>query len=111
LASGGTSVDAGALRGRKRAEEHLPHRLAGLRAIVAAQRQAAPQVRTSRLSTRLTAAEARRQPIARKGSPAEARPPAQPIGARPTALGYPRRAVAKPRPQASSPSPTPSSRG
>ena len=110
LASGFAIVDAFALRGRKRAEEHLPHLLADLRAIVDGQSQADPRFRTSRLYTRLTAAEVRRQLIAQKGYTDEELPTAQTIGAKLNALGYTLRAVAKTQPQKRSLRPTPSSR-
>ena len=61
LASGVSCIDAFHLRGRKRAEEHLPKLLTDIRAIVDSQSQADPQFRAQRLSTRLTAAEVRRQ--------------------------------------------------
>src|SRR5262249_4651642 len=67
--SGVSCIDPWALRGRKRAEEHLPNLLTDLQAIVDSQSQTAPQFRTPRLYTRLTAAEGRRQLIAQKGSP------------------------------------------
>ena len=111
LESGVAIVDAFAVRGRKRAEEHLPHLLADLRAIVDGQSQADPQFRTSRLYTRLTAAEVRRQLIAQKGYTDEELPTVQTIGAKLNALGYTLRAVAKTQPQKSSPRPTPSSSG
>jgi hypothetical protein len=110
LASGFAIVDAFALRGRKRAEEHLPHLLADLRAIVDGQSQADPRFRTNRLYTRLTAAEARRQLIAQRGYTDEELPTVQTIGAKLAALGYTLRAVAKTQPQKRSPRPTPSSR-
>ena len=110
LASGFAIVDAFALRGRKRAEEHLPHLLADLRAIVDGQSQADPRFRTSRLYTRLTAAEVRRQLIAQQGYTDEELPTAQTIGAKLNALGYTLRAVAKTQPQKRSLRPTPSSR-
>ena len=50
LASGFAIVDAFALRGRKRAEDHLPHLLGDLEAIVASQSQADPSFRTTRLA-------------------------------------------------------------
>ena len=109
LASGFAIVDAFALRGRKRAEEHLPHLLADLRAIVDGQSQADPRFRTNRLDTRLTAAEVRRQLIARKGYTDAELPTVQTIGAKLNALGYTLRTVAKTRPQKRSPRPTPSS--
>src|SRR5215813_10954643 len=67
LASGVRCIDAFALRGRKRAEEHLPNLLPDIQTIVDSQSQADPQFRTTRLYTRLTAAEVRRQLIAQKG--------------------------------------------
>src|SRR5438128_7769396 len=57
LESGISCVDAFGCRGRKRAEEHLPHLLTDIRAIVDGQRQTDPQFKTNRLYTRLTAAE------------------------------------------------------
>ena len=109
LASGMTCVDAFALRGRKRAEAHLPTLLADLEAIVSGQSQADPTFRTTRLYTRLTAAEVRRQLIARHGYTDEQLPCVQTIGAKLNALGYHPQAVAKSKPQKRSPRPTPSS--
>lgn len=110
LASGFAIVDAFALRGRKRAEEHLPVLLADITAIVDGQSQADPQFRTNRLYTRLTAAEVRRQLIAQKGYTDDELPTVQTIGAKLNALGYHPTKVAKTRPQKRSPRPTPSSR-
>jgi DDE family transposase len=109
LESGFAIVDAFALRGRKRAEEHLPHLLADLTAIVDGQSQADPQFRTTRLYTRLTAAEVRRQLIAQRGYTAAELPTVQTIGAKLDELGYRLRKVAKSQPQKRSPRPTPSS--
>ena len=111
LESGFAIVDAFALRGRKRAEERLPHLLADLTAVVDGQSQADPRFRTNRLYTRLTAAEVRRQLIAQRGYTDEELPTVQTIGAKLNALGYTLRAVAKTQPQKSSPKPTPSSSG
>lgn len=110
LASGFAVVDAFALRGRKRAEAHLPHLLVDLEAIVAGQSQADPSFRTTRLYTRLSAAEVRRQLIARRGYTDEQLPCVQTIGAKLNALGYHPQTVAKTQPQKRSPRPTPSSR-
>lgn len=107
--SGFAIVDAFALRGRKRAEERLPHLLADLTAVVDGQSQADPRFRTNRLYTRLTAAEVRRQLIAQKGYTDDELPTVQTIGAKLNALGYTLRAVAKTRPQKRSPRPMPSS--
>jgi len=109
LESGFAIVDAFALRGRKRAEEHLPNLLADLTAIVDGQSQADPQFRTTRLYTRLTAAEVRRQLIAQKGYTDAELPTVQTIGAKLDGLGYRLRKVAKSQPQKRSPRPMPSS--
>src|SRR5215472_12769748 len=67
LDSGVACLDAFRLRGRKRAEQHLPNLLTDIQAIVDRQSQTDPQFRTSRLYTRLSAAEVRRPLIAQKG--------------------------------------------
>ena len=95
LESGFAIVDACALRGRKRAEERLPHLLADLTAIVDGQSQADPRFRTSRLYTRLTAAEVRRQLIAQRGYTDAELPTVQTLGAKLNELGYRLRKVAK----------------
>src|SRR5262249_2525511 len=79
LDSGVICVDAFAVRGRKRAEAHLPHLLTDIQAIVDSQSQADPQSRPHRLYTRLTAAEVRRQFIAQKGYAATLMPTAHTI--------------------------------
>ncbi len=109
LESGFAIVDAFALRGRKRAEDHLPDLLRDIMALVDGQSQADPQFRTNRLYTRLTAAEVRRQLIARKDYRDDELPTVQTIGAKLAALGYHPQKVAKTRPQKRSPRPTPSS--
>lgn len=109
LDSGLTCRDAFTLRGRKRAEDHLPHLLADIQAIVDSQSQADPQFRTTRLYTRLTAAEVRRQLIAQKGYTDADLPTAETIGAKLTDLGYYPQKVAKSQPQKNSPPPTRSS--
>ncbi len=109
LDSGITCIDAFGLRGRKRAEAHLPNLLTDIRAIVDGQSQADPQFRTNRLYTRLTAAEVRRQLIAQKGYPAAALPTVATISTKLNALGYYPQTLAKSRPQRVSPKPMPSS--
>ena len=111
LKSGFSIVDAFALRGRKRAEEHLPSLLADITAIVDGQSQADPQFRSNRLYTRLTAAEVRRQLIARKGYTDEELPTAQTIATKLNDLGYHPKKVAKSQPQKRSRRPMPSSSG
>jgi hypothetical protein len=109
LRRGVTCVDAFALRGRKRAEAHLPTLLTDLEAIVAGQSQADPSFRTTRLYTRLTAREVRQQLIAQKGYTDAELPAAKTIGAKLNALGDHPQTVAKSKPQKRSPRPTPSS--
>ncbi len=108
--SGCAIVDAFALRGRKRAEEQLPHLLADITAIVDSQSPADPRFRSARLYTRLTAAAVRRQLIAQKGYTDEELPTVQTIGAKLNGLGYHPGTVAKTQPQKRSSRPTPSSR-
>ncbi len=109
LTSGVTCVDGFALRGRKRAEAHLPNLLADLEAVVAGQSQTDPSFRTTRLYTRLTAGEVRRQLITQQGYTDEHLPCVQTIGAKLNALGYYPQGVAKTQPQKRSLRPTPSS--
>jgi hypothetical protein len=109
LDSGVICVDAFALRGRKRAEEHLPNLLTDIQALVDSQSQADPQFRTPRLYTRLTAAEVRRQLMAQKGYPEAALPTAETIGTKLNALGYYPQKVAKSQPQKNFQKLTPSS--
>lgn len=98
LASSFTCLDAFAARGRKRAEDHLPTLLADSKALVDSQSQTDPQFRTTRLSTRLSAAEVRRQLIAQKGYADEALPTVQTLTTKRNALGYYPKKVAKSQP-------------
>lgn len=109
LATGVRCIAAFTLRGRKRAEEHLPTLLPDIRAIVDSQSQADPQFRSQRLYTRLTAAEVRRQLIVQKGYLEATLPTAETIGTKWNALGYYPQKVAKSQPQKNSRKPTPSS--
>lgn len=106
LATGVICIDAFALRGRKRAEAHLPNLLPDLQAIVDSQSQADPQCRSHRLYTRLTAAEVRRQLIAHKGYPEAVLPTAETIGTKLNELGYYPQKVAKSQPPKNSRKPT-----
>ncbi|MFN8491360.1 MAG: hypothetical protein U0350_27430 [Caldilineaceae bacterium] len=85
-------------RGRKKSEEHLPHLLADIRAIVDSQSQTDPSFRTQRLYTRLSAAEVRQQLIDQKGYQHDALPSAATISNKLNALGYRLRPVQKSRP-------------
>ena len=106
LDSGVECIDAFCLRGRKPAEQHLPFLLTDIQAIVDRQSQTDPQFRSSRLYTRLSAAEVRRQLIAQKGYTDAQLPTAATIGAKLNALGYYPQTVAKSRPQKKSRKPT-----
>jgi len=108
LERGIVCLDGFRLRGRKRSEDHLPHLLHDITALVDGQSQADPQFRTTRLYTRLTATEVRRQLIAQKGYTQEALPTAETIGAKLNMLGYYPKKVAKSQPQKNSPKPMPS---
>jgi hypothetical protein len=108
LESGFICLDAFSARGRKRTEEHLPHLLQDIRAIVDGQSQTDPQFRTQRLYTRLSAAEVRRQLLAHKGYLNDELPTVQTITAKLNALGYFPQKVAKSKPQKKLPKPTPS---
>jgi Rhodopirellula transposase DDE domain len=67
LQSGIRCCDAYDLRGRWRAEEHLPNLLNDIQDLVTAQSQTDPRFRTQRLYTRLTAEEIRKQLQVQKG--------------------------------------------
>jgi hypothetical protein len=109
LESGFTCLEAFALRGRKRAEEHLPHLLSDLQDIVDSHSQTDPRFRTQRLYTRLSAAEVRRQLIAQKGYTDDELPTVQTITTKLNHLGYFPKKVAKSQPQKKFQPPTPSS--
>jgi hypothetical protein len=102
LESGLSCLDGYSLRGRKRAEQHLPNLLTDIKAIVDSQSQTDPQFRTNRLYTRLTATEVRRQLIAQKGYTDAELPTAETIGTKLNDLGYYPQKVAKSQPQKNS---------
>ena len=99
LESGIPIQDNFSARGRKRAEEHLPNLLIDIQAIVDSQSQSDPQFRSTRLYTRLSAAEVRRQLIAQKGYTDAELPTAETIATKLNALGYFPKKVAKTQPQ------------
>ena len=105
LESGIVCVDAFWARGRKQSEDHLPTLLSDITAIVDGQSQADPRFRTTRLYTRFTAAEVRRQLIAQFGYTDEELPTAETIGTKLNQLGYYPKKVAKSQPQKNSPRP------
>jgi hypothetical protein len=99
LDQGVLGTDAYHLRGRKAAEEHLPHLLSDIKALVDSQSQTDPQFRTNRLYTRLTAAEVRRQLIAQKGYCDAELPTVRTIRTKLNQLGYHPTRVAKVKPK------------
>jgi hypothetical protein len=107
--SGFTCLDAFGARGRKLAEEHLPNLLSDIRTIVDGQSQTDPQFKTNRLYTRLTAAEVRRQLIAKLSYRDEELPTATTIATKLNQLGYYPTRVAKSKPKKSLRAPMPSS--
>jgi hypothetical protein len=109
LRSGMTCVDAFHCRRRKPAEEHLPRLLDDIRSIADAHSQADPRFQTKRLFTRISAAEVRRQLIARKGYTDAELPTQQTINTKLNLLGFRLTKVAKCRPQKGSSRPMPSS--
>jgi hypothetical protein len=82
----------------KRAEERLPKLLADIRAIVDGQSQTDPQFRSTRLYTRLSAAEVRRQLILQKGYLETELPTVRTIRTKLNDLGYHPKRVAKTKP-------------
>jgi hypothetical protein len=109
LSSGFVCVDAFRLRGRKRCTELLPHLEEDIRSLLDGQSQADPQFRSQRLYTRLSAAEVRRQLIAKKGYTHAQLPAESTLSALLRRLGYYPRRVQKTRPQKKSLRPMPSS--
>jgi hypothetical protein len=99
LTTGIRCVDAFCLRGRKRAEEHLPQLLADIKAIVDGQCQTDPSFQTQRLYTRLTAPTVRKQLIAQKGYTDEQLPSPETIRCKIHQLGYRLRKVQKCKPK------------
>ena len=109
LKSGIVCADAFNQRGRKRSEEHLPHLLEDILAIVDGQSQADPQFRSTRLYTRLTAAEVRRQLITTYQYVDVQLPTTATITTKLNELGYTLKKVAKTQPQKKSQKRMPSS--
>ena len=109
LESGIRCVDYLSGRGRKRAEEHLPNLLEDIKAILDEQSQADPTFQTTRLFTRLSAAEVREQLIAQKGYTDAELPSEETIRVKINQLGYRLRSVQKSRPKKRSPKQTISS--
>lgn len=95
LEGGFCYIDRYHQRGRKKAEDHLPNLLADLRQIVDGESQTDPTFQTTRLFTRLSASEVRKQLIEQKGYSADELPCAETIRYKLNELGYHLRAVKK----------------
>lgn len=102
LESGVPIIDNFAARGRKKAEEKLPNLLDDIRAIVDGQSQTDPTFHSTRLYTRLSVAEVRRQLIQQKGYTDEQLPTEETIRVKLNQMGYKLRAIQKSRPQKNS---------
>ena len=102
LESGIAIEDKFSERGRKKAEEKLPNLLEDIRAIVDSQSQTDPTFQTTRLYTRLSAAEVRKQLISEKAYTDEELCCEETIRVKLNQLGYRLRAVQKSRPQKNS---------
>ena len=99
LESGCVCLEGYAGRGRKRAEERLPHLLEDLTDIVDGQSQTDPRFESSRLYTRLSAAQVRQQLLLQKGYTEAELPSQETIRVKLNALGYRLRSVQKSVPQ------------
>jgi len=92
-------IDRFSERGRKPAEEHLPNLLDDIKDIVDGQSQTDPTFKTTRLYTRLSAVEVRKQLIEQKGYSDDELPTEETIRVKLNQLGYRLRNVQKSRPQ------------
>ena len=99
LEGGFCYIDHFSDRGRKPAEEHLPNLLDDIEAIVDGQSQTDPTFKTTRLYTRLSAAEVRRQLILQKGYSDDELPSEETIRVKLNQLDYQLRSVQKSRPK------------
>ena len=99
LESGEPTIDNFAARGRKPAEAHLPNLLEDIRTIADEQSQTDPTFQTTRLYTRISAAEMRRQLIIQKDYSDEELPGEETIRVKMNKLGYGLRSVQKSRPK------------
>jgi len=101
LTTGIRCLDAFCLRGRQRAEAHLPELLTDIKALVDGPCQTDPSFQTQRLYTRLTAATVRKQLILHRGYTDEQLPGEETIRCKIHQLGYHLRKVQKCRPKKS----------
>lgn len=99
VSSGIICVDAFKSRGRKSIQSRLPSFLEDIRAIVDSQSQTDPQFKTTRLYTRLSAAQVRVELIEQKGYSSEELPTSETIRKRLNELGFFPSKVGKTRPK------------
>lgn len=95
LEGGFCYIDRYYARGRKAAEEHLPHLLDDIRELAERYSQTDPTFRTTQSYTRLTTKALRQQLIAEKGYSDEALPTHETIRQKLNALGFGRKRVKK----------------
>jgi hypothetical protein len=95
LRGGFCFIDQYHLRGRKRAEDHLPTLLDDIQELAARHSQTDPTFRTTRQYTRLTATALRQQLIDAKGYADEELPTEQTIRSKLNDLGYSLKRVKK----------------
>ena len=98
LNSGMTIVDAFNARGRKPIEEKLPNLIVDIQNIVDSQSQTDPNFKTTRIFTRLTVKEVRKQLIKQKGYEDEDLPTNQTLNTKINAMGYHLKKVKKVKP-------------
>jgi len=103
LTSGFRGQDPVSGRGRKRAEEHLPHFLTDIRDLVDGPSQPDPTCATTRRLTRVRAAAVRRQLLTTKGSTEADLPTEETLRVTRHTLGYSPRRGQQSRPHTTSP--------
>lgn len=86
-------------RGRKKAEDKLPNLLSDIQVLVDGQSQTDPTFQSTRLYTRLSVAEIRRQLMSQKNYTGDELPGEEALRLRVNQLGYNLRSVQKSRPQ------------
>lgn len=99
LESGIVVLDNFSARGRKPITQKLPHLLDDLRELADSQAQTDPTFKTTRLYTRITAKEARKQLILQKGYTDEELPGEENIRLKLNQLGFCLRSVKKSQPK------------
>ena len=98
LHSGMTSVDAFNARGRKPIEGKLPNLIGDIQNLVDSQSQTDPNFKTTRIFTRLTVKEVRKQLIKQKGYEDEDLPTNQTLNTKINKMGYHLKKVKKVKP-------------